>query len=134
MTKHLTLLIAFLIVIGSQVSAAETVMVCDAQNDSKLYFKLRDPLIGKSQVLVRAAGQWVIWEELDETRRSFVYDTGAKLVDTFDSKKLSATRTTVLDFEFGTHQSTTRIIKRDDDGETVSDGAGTLDFTCEIQQ
>tara|TARA_B110000211_G_scaffold98124_1_gene114315 strand:+ start:259 stop:687 length:429 start_codon:yes stop_codon:yes gene_type:complete len=142
MTKHVTkpmraihfMVLAFLMTIGTQVSAAETVMVCDAQKDSKLFFKLRDPLIGKSQVLVRAAGQWVIWEKLDETRKSFVYDTGAKLVDTFDGKKVSAIRTTVLDFEFGTHQSITRMIRRDEDGETVSDDSGTLEFSCEIQK
>ncbi len=106
---------------GTQVNAAQTLMVCDVQRDTKFYFKLYDPLIGKSQFLVKAARRWVVWEEMDKSRKSFVYDMGAKLVDSFDSKKMSAIRTTILDFEFGYHQSITRIIRRDEDEKTIFD-------------
>ena len=129
MTKHLTkpiraihfIFTAFLMMFGTQVNAAQTLMVCDVQRDTKFYFKLYDPLIGKSQFLVKAARRWVVWEEMDKSRKSFVYDMGAKLVDSFDSKKMSAIRTTILDFEFGYHQSITRIIRRDEDEKTIFD-------------
>ena len=142
MTYHITkpiravhfLVLAFLMTIGTQVNAAETVMMCDAQQGEKFYFKLHDPLIGKSQLLVRASGQWVVWVEMDKTRKSFVYASGAKLIDTFENKEMSVMRTKVLDFEFGSHQSTTRIIRRGEDGETISDDSGTLEFSCEIQE
>lgn len=117
MSKHLMILIAFLMMIGSQVSAAETVMVCDAAAGQKEHLKLVDPFWGKSQILVRRNGQWQDWCKIAPSKAQCdveIYQSGAKLVwkalakhdkdygikGRMKGDPLLVARTYVLDFEF----------------------------------
>ena len=67
--KHLTkpiraicfLVLAFLMTIGTQVSAAETVMMCDGHQGDKNYYKLVNPLWGDRKMLSKNKGQWEDW-------------------------------------------------------------------------
>ena len=77
MIKHLTVLIALLMTIGSQVSAAETVMVCGAENRETRYYKLVSPFFGKAKVEQKRDGKWVDWCH-GENRTVTVYETAAR--------------------------------------------------------
>ena len=77
MIKRLTVLIALLMTIGSQVSAAETVMVCGAENRGTRYYKLVSPFFGKAKVEQKRDGKWVDWCH-GENRTVTVYETAAR--------------------------------------------------------
>ena len=131
--KHVTALIALLMMIGSQVSAAETVMVCDAEAGQKEYLKLVDPFWGKSQILFRRDGQWQDWCKIAPSKAQCdveIYQSGAKLVWRAEAKHdkdygikgrmkgdpLLITRTYVLDFEFQSRHQLTESFFAGDDG------------------
>ena len=63
---------------ATQVSAADTVMICNWWNSEKYYYKLEAPFFGEKTVKRREDGKWVNWcrEGCVEFE---VYETGAML-------------------------------------------------------
>lgn len=127
--KHLTnpirpilfLVLAFMMMLSTQASAAETVMMCELDDGDKLYYTHIKPLIGEPTVVQKIDGKWGPWRvscpnsyKADELS---VYDSGTKMqsysqenfspaVPELDIKKGDPVRfhmTTVLDFEFGSY-------------------------------
>jgi hypothetical protein len=128
MTKHLTkpiwaihfLVLAFLMTIGTHVSAAETIMICDADEGEKQYYKHIKPLVGELTVKQKLYGKWTEWpvgsENDYQPPKVDIYNSGAMAV-MYASRKLDNNSnevlglpkstplrkitTLTLDFEFG---------------------------------
>ena len=56
--KYLTLITVLLITFATQSMSGETVMVCDAHDDVSRYYKLVNPLFGKSIVKQKLDSRW----------------------------------------------------------------------------
>ena len=108
------ILTALLLTVATQAGAAEVVMVCDADNYEKRYYKLVKPVFGDNTVKQKIDGKWV--NLCRETCLEIeVYDSGARMVrGSWQSKdksepdrEIEANRKYyietihLLDFEFG---------------------------------
>jgi hypothetical protein len=164
MTHHITkpiraihfLALALLMTIGTQVNAAETVMVCDAQQGEKRYYKHIKPLVGEFRVKQKLHGKWSEWPERGDDDykppKVNIYDSGAMAV-MYASRKLEnsdndvlgvpkntplrGVRTATLDFEFGFRTIQTSFSYLDSSGnytsnQTLKDFEKSKKYSCEI--
>ena len=144
------LLPVFVSVLAMQANAAETVMVCNAEYNSKRYYKLITPfLFGDDRVERKESGQWIDWCEGLNCLFEEVYDSGARFVvqDKLKSernepeygikKNESYYRLSyyTIDFEFGTRELHRRYFKADKRTEFVRQTAlrNPITFECEIE-
>ena len=149
--KHLALTIALLITFASQAVAGETVMVCDAKDYEKKYYKIVKPLLGASSVKEKVDGKWVDWcakmKPSDvKTCNIEIYDSAAKRTE-FASKAmvksdmsvglgfgdiLSGTGVTLIDFEFGKKSVLIKYYV-DKTGKEIMSWREDKEYSCEIQ-
>ena len=118
------ILTALMLTVATQAGAAEVVMVCDAGDYEKRYYKLVKPVFGDNTVQQKLDGEWVNWcnkycEEIE------VYASGAKQVTgreiswdkDYPKEEIQANRKyyreTVywIDFEFGQRKVQNRLFK-----------------------
>ena len=156
--KHLTILITFLMAVGSQANALETVMACGSKAGEKLYFKHIKPLVGVSTVKYREKGRWGVCplenKDYYQPPKFEVYKSGAmavtyelRLLDNSSNEELGIPlgtplrkiRTEVLDFEFGVRTTDTSLDFIDSAGNYVTtwklkEWVGEKTYTCEIQK
>ena len=80
--NRLTIALAFLMTLSTQVNAAETVMVCQLDDGDKVYYKHIKPLIGEPTVMQKIDGNWEPWQasytNAYKANELWVYDSGAK--------------------------------------------------------
>ena len=142
-----TILIALIMTLATQVGAGETIMICDAQNSEKRYYKLNSPLLGKKSVEQKIDGKWVNWCK-EYCEKIEVYDTGAMQVTVwpriFDQdypdweviagREYYQENTYWIDFEFGTRKLQAKLFldkARFLEKKKVNWQAST--YNCEIQ-
>lgn len=133
---------------ASQVSSAETVMVCDAAENQKRYYKLVKPFFGKPNVEQKIEGQWKDWCR-EGCKNLEIYDSGAKLLQQFDrswdrdypSNGIVAKQKYLLlahywlDFEFGTRRKKVSLFTNDIPMKELTNYAHRKDetYSCVVQ-
>ena len=156
MTHHLTkpiraihfMVLAFLMTIGTHVSAAETVMMCDGHQGDKYYYKLVNPLWGDRKMLSKNKGQWDDW--CKTVAGEFkpceieIYESGAKMTqyteDKFTTGQLKGATyrrhvTVALDFEFEKRFRETKIYYGDNFTSEITEADDPdliAEYSCEI--
>lgn len=133
------IIVIFTILLGSHLDARETLMVCDAGNDSKRYYKLIDPWFGENEIRQKIDGQWSDWCRQPNCTKLEVYESGATIVhgsnwQTEANKDHYREIQVWLDFEFLTRRVEYRLY--DDDTKTKQlwykkDGNKT--YNCELR-
>ena len=164
MTHHITkpiravhfLVLAFLMTLSTQVNAAETVMVCDADEGEKIYYKHIKPLVGEFSVKQKLHGKWSEWPERGDDDyqppKVNIYNSGAMAV-MYASRKLDNSSsdflgmpknmplrkvtTITIDFEFGFRTYETALSYLNSNGNYTSNQKlkgyeNTNKYSCEI--
>lgn len=136
-------------------ASADIIMVCDAYDNEKRYYKLKQSFLGNNIVEQKKDGKWVDWHK-DKEEPAFlvsgdVYDSGATMVSAFyqtwdkdytadgvvAGKEYYIETSYILDFEFGIRKvevnvyennSKAQELKNHNYNKTYSD-----EYTCEIQ-
>jgi hypothetical protein len=82
---RITLLI-FMMLLGSHLSAKETLMVCDTSNSKiKRYYKLVDPWFGENSIEQKIDGQWNKWCREPYCKLLEVYESGATTISGYET-------------------------------------------------
>ena len=141
-------IIALLLTIATQ-AGAEVVMVCDAANNEKRYYKLVQPLFGDNTVEQKLDGQWINWCKAN-CKDFEVYASSAKQSNgdtrswpTSDpNQEIEASRkyyledTYLLDFEFGWREVQSRLFTDSWHSKELKKWRyrGTKTYDCKIKE
>ena len=147
--QTVTLATALILTFATQAGADDVVMICNAADYEKRYYKLVKPIFGDNTVQQKVDGQWVNWCEKNCVEIE-VYASGARKVSGFWSSRnksypdeeVEANRKyyieikSWLDFEFGQYERKGRVYtgeaKRKELKKAKIQGLGT--YKCKIRE
>lgn len=140
--------------LAAQVSA-DIIMVCDAYDNEKRYYKLKQSFLGNNIVEQKKDGKWVDWHKVKEEPFFFVsgdvYESGATMVVAnwriwpFDypndgivaGKAYYVEQTYILDFEFGIRKVKVNVYEDEKKVKELKNSRlkrlYSDEYTCEIQ-
>ena len=143
-----TFLIVLFTIFATHVGAAETVMVCNADNYEKRYYKLITPIFGDSSVDQKIDGKWVNWCTTN-CKKLEVYKSGAMQLTqrmkqyekSYPDQEIVANQKYFveiqywLDFEFATRRTKVSVYKDKTKREelTKHSSRGEDTYSCEVQ-
>ena len=141
------LIVALLLTVAAQAGAAEVVMVCDADNYEKRYYKLVKPVFGDNTVKQKIDGQWVNWCK-KYCKEIEVYASGAMQVHgrevswdkDYPKEEIQANRKYYrkiiywLDFEFGQRKVQARLFKDKGKRQELKKYASSNTYNCKINE
>ena len=153
--KHLTLSLFLILGLATSVSA-NIIMVCDAHENKKRYYKLVQSFSGNNTVEQKVDGQWLDWFDSVNMGKFFlvkgeVYESGASMElgsyekwdEDYPEEEVVAgveyyfETIYILDFEFGIRKFSINVYKDKTKAKELKNHNArnySRDFSCEIQK